>query len=160
MHHAMPYDLIRFFTGTDEESIEFRRNIRTFNNNLAFTTFAARYDRNLTKNSKGVYTFRIQGQVYHFLNSLIPSASSPTGIQLLFYDYDDKVSRRLQDSPRLRVDTLKFLMHILQRNPYTKFFKSLREIPHLERHRIILNSDPGLDQRVYNLPATSQVAAI
>ncbi|XP_027122061.2 uncharacterized protein [Coffea arabica] len=160
VQHAMPYDLIRLFTGTDEESKEFRRNIRTFNNNLAFTTFAARYDRNLTKNSKGVYTFRIQGQVYHFLNSLVPSASSPTGIQLLFYDYDDEVSRRLQDSPRLRVDTLKFLMNILQTNPYTKFFKSLREIPHLEHHRIILNSDPGLDQRVYNLPATSQVAAI
>ncbi|XP_027072018.2 uncharacterized protein [Coffea arabica] len=160
VQHAMPYDLIRLFTGTDEESTEFRRNIRTINNNLAFTTFAAKYDRNLTKNSRGVYTFRVQGQVYHFLNSIVPSAPSPTGIQLLFYDYDDEVTMRLRDSPRLRADTLKFLIHTLQRNPYTKFFRSLREVPHLERHRIVLNSDPGLDQRVYNLPATSQVAAI
>ncbi|XP_071926211.1 uncharacterized protein [Coffea arabica] len=160
VQHALPYDLVRLFTGTDEESTEFQRNIRTINNNLAFTTFAAKYDRNLTKNSHGIYTFRVQGQVYHLLSSLSPSASPPTGIQLLFYDYDEELSLRLRDSPRLRGSTLEFLMHVLKRNPYTRFFRSLRDVPQLEKHRIILNSDPGLDQRVYNLPATSQVAAI
>ena len=67
----MPYDLARLFTSTEEESIEFRKKkVRTFNNSLAFTSFAAKYDSNLTNNSQGVYIFHVQGQVYHLFNSL------------------------------------------------------------------------------------------
>ena len=50
-------------------------------------------------------------------------------------------------------------MRILERNPYTKSFKGLCEILELEKHRIIFNSNPDLDQRVYNLPTASQVVA-
>ncbi|XP_027155566.1 uncharacterized protein LOC113755901 [Coffea eugenioides] len=122
----MPYSLKRLFTGSDEECEDFRRKARTYNNNVAFTSYAAKYDRELTKNKLGVYTFRVQAQ----------------------------------NSDKLREDTLKLLMNLLQDNPYAKFFKSLRDVPNLEDHRIILNCNPGLDQRVYNLPTTSQVAAI
>ena len=73
---SMPYDLKRLFIENDEESTHFRNNVRTYNNNLGFTSFAARYDPELTKNTKGVYTFRVQGQVYHFLNSLQRSSKN------------------------------------------------------------------------------------
>ena len=67
----MSYDLKRLFIANDEESAHFRNIVRTYNNNLGFTSFAAKYDSELTKNTKGVYTFRVQGQVYHFLDGHI-----------------------------------------------------------------------------------------
>ncbi|XP_027082697.1 uncharacterized protein [Coffea arabica] len=157
---VMPYSLYRLFSGTDEECVEFRKHIRTYNNNVAFTTFGAKYDHDLTKNTKGVYTFRVQGQVYHLLDSLISSGKQPTGIQLYFFDEEEELSTRLRNSPRLRESTMKLLMRILESNPYTRFFKSLRDVADLENHKIVLNSNPSLDQRVYNLPTSSQVAAI
>ncbi|XP_027076324.1 uncharacterized protein [Coffea arabica] len=157
---VMPYSLYRLFSGVDEESVEFRKNARTYNNNVAFTSFGAKYDHELTKNTKGVYTFRVQGQVYHLLNGLVSQNNQPTGIQLYFYDQEEELSKRLSSSPRLRESTLRLLMRILESNPYTKFFKNLRHVNNLEDHRIVLNCNPELDQRVYNLPTSSQVAAI
>ncbi|KAL0340277.1 UNVERIFIED_CONTAM: hypothetical protein Sradi_4544500 [Sesamum radiatum] len=52
------------------------------------------------------------------------------------------------------------IMKLLEVNPYSLFFRSLREIPELHDYRIVLRADPGLDQRIYNIPAVDQVAAI
>ncbi|XP_027152040.1 uncharacterized protein LOC113752100 [Coffea eugenioides] len=156
----MPYDLKRLFIGNDEESNQFRNNVRTYNNNLGFTSFAAKYDSELTKNAKGVYTFRVQGQVYHFLDGLIQLGDRPSGIQLYFFDTDEELTKRLGNSDKLRESTLKLLMRVLSNNPYARFFKGLRDVPNLDNLNIVLNCYPSLDQRVYNLPSTSQVAAI
>lgn len=51
-------------------------------------------------------------------------------------------------------------MAIMGSNPYAIFFRSLRELPHLEEHSIVLRSNPSLDQRVYNMPTSDHVAAI
>ncbi|XP_042939420.1 uncharacterized protein LOC122274451 [Carya illinoinensis] len=52
------------------------------------------------------------------------------------------------------------LMDILRVNPYSRFFRSLGDLPSLECQKICIRSDPGLDQRVYNAPTSSEVAAI
>ncbi|XP_027095918.1 uncharacterized protein [Coffea arabica] len=157
---AMPYALKRLFIGNDEECEHFRRLPRTYNNNLSFTSFAAKYDVELTRNAMGVYTFRVQGQVYHFLNSLSQPDHKPCGIHLYFFYTDEELIKQVAASDKLRQSTLKLLMDILSHNPYARFFKDLRDIPDLEKHNIVLNCFPGLDQRIYNLPSTSQVAAI
>ena len=51
-------------------------------------------------------------------------------------------------------------MRILSNNPYAKFFKNLRNVQNIDNQKSVLNCYPGLDQRVYNLPTASQVAAI
>ena len=91
---------------------------------------------------------------------MLSQRDKPSGIQLYFFDTDEELARRLDASSRLRAGTLKLLMRILAGNPYAKFFKDLRHVPDLERHRIVLNCNPALDQRLYNLPSASQVAAI
>ncbi|XP_027171551.1 uncharacterized protein LOC113771129 [Coffea eugenioides] len=156
----MPYALKRLFIGNDEESDHFRKLARTYNNNLSFTSFAAKYDPELTRNTRGVYTFRVQGQVYHFLNSLSQPDDRTCGIHLYFFDTDEQLINRVAASDKLRESTLKLLMDILSNNPYARFFKDLRDIPDLEKHNIVLNCFPGLDQHIYNLTSTSQVAAI
>ena len=157
---SMPYDLRRLFTGEDEECEHFRKNARTYNNNVAFTSLDAKYDKELTKNKNGLYTFRVQGQVYHFLEGLQARDAKASGIQLYFFDTDEELARRVDGSPKLRETTLRLLLRILADNPYAKFFKDLRSVPNLDDHRIVLNCNVSLDQRVYNLPTASQVAAI
>ena len=58
--HAIPYSLQRLFTDRTEKCVHFRNNIRTYNNNFAFTSLGAKYFKELTKNSHGMYTFRVQ----------------------------------------------------------------------------------------------------
>ena len=84
----MPYSLQRLFSSDDEEADHFRKNVRTYNNNFAFTSFGAKYDRELTKNKNGIYTVCVQGQVYHFLDGILPNGNRPSGVQLYFYDPD------------------------------------------------------------------------
>ncbi|KAL3532846.1 hypothetical protein ACH5RR_006367 [Cinchona calisaya] len=123
----MPYDLSRLYTGLDEESAEFQRNSRTYNNSLGSHPLVPNFGDN-----------------------------PPSGIQLFFFDTDEELSKRLDASPRLCESTLKFSMNILGQNPYAKFFKGLRDLPNIEEQTIILNSNPRLDQHVYHLPSTSQ----
>ncbi|KAL3521943.1 hypothetical protein ACH5RR_014777 [Cinchona calisaya] len=143
---AMPYDLMRLYTSQSEECLEFRKNVRTHNNSLAFTSLGAKYDHNLTKNSKGVYTFCVQGQVYHFLNGLKSSTDEPSGIQLYFYDTEEELSRRLDFSPRFHESTVKLLMNVLGENPYAKFFKALRDIHDLENQTIVISTETVVEE--------------
>jgi CRISPR/Cas system-associated protein Cas7 (RAMP superfamily) len=48
----------------------------------------------------------------------------------------------------------------LEDNPYISAFQSLGNISKLDEYRIKLNNDIGVDQRRYNAPTVSQVAAI
>ncbi|KAL0307774.1 UNVERIFIED_CONTAM: hypothetical protein Sangu_3012100 [Sesamum angustifolium] len=111
----VPEELRDLFFGSSQMALHFKANSRTYNNVFAFTSFGVTYDKELCRNDKNVYTFRVQGLVYHFLNDLIPKEGKATNLQLYFHDVE---------------------------------------------MRIVLRADPGLDQRIYNIPAVDQVAAI
>ena len=49
---------------------------------------------------------------------------------------------------------------ILRGNPYSQQFRSLGQAQNLEDYRVILNLDQRLDQRTYNAPINSEVAAV
>lgn len=59
------YDL---FTSDSEESKQLLMHIRSYNTSFAFTSFGVKCDKNLSKKNKDIYTFRVQGQVYHYIN--------------------------------------------------------------------------------------------
>ncbi|CAI9109037.1 OLC1v1008774C1 [Oldenlandia corymbosa var. corymbosa] len=145
--HPMPYALRRLFIGLDEESVEFRKNIRSYNNNFAFTSLGVTYDRDLTMNTRGMYTFR-------------PNGHSPSGVQLYFYDEHEEISWRMQSTDKFNKSTLQLLSRLLSSNPDMKFFRNLRYVPDLDQKQIVLSCTPDLDQRRYNLPSCDQVAAI
>ncbi|KAG5577426.1 hypothetical protein H5410_057560 [Solanum commersonii] len=52
------------------------------------------------------------------------------------------------------------LMNMLKDNPCSMFLRSLASTPNLQNFQIALKCDAGLDQRVYNLPTTTEIAAI
>ncbi|KAL3536631.1 hypothetical protein ACH5RR_005092 [Cinchona calisaya] len=51
-------------------------------------------------------------------------------------------------------------MTVLEHNPYVRFFRSLSAIQDLDQYQIYLRTKPGVDQKVYNKPTVSQVAAL
>ncbi|KAL0325397.1 UNVERIFIED_CONTAM: hypothetical protein Sradi_5109000 [Sesamum radiatum] len=111
----VPEELRDLFFGSSQMALHFKANSRTYNNVFAFTSFGVTYDKELCRNDKNVYTFRVQGLVYHFLNDLIPRRERELICNYIFM---------------------------------------------MLRMRIVLRADPGLDQRIYNIPAVDQVAAI
>jgi hypothetical protein len=134
--------------------------IRTFNNKFALTSFGVKYDKNLCRRNKGTYTFRVQGQVYHYINDLLPLDDHPSYLQLYFYDTEHEIENQLHDLDRLNPSILRKILYILRVNPYCSFFSTLRNVSNLENYQIHIRSNAALDQRVYNAPSSSQVAAI
>ncbi|XP_022874106.1 uncharacterized protein LOC111392925 [Olea europaea var. sylvestris] len=61
----LPSELYNLFTSKELSCIEFKKIVRGYNNHFAFTSFGVKYDKNLFKAYKGIYTFRVQGQVHH-----------------------------------------------------------------------------------------------
>ncbi|PWA74145.1 hypothetical protein CTI12_AA254970 [Artemisia annua] len=67
---------------------------------------------------------------------------------------------RLACCPRLSEQSIKICMKYLEQNPYARFFRSLKDVPQLDNYNIVLKTLPSQDQRVYNKPNISQVAAL
>ena len=154
--NPIPAPLKEILTSSSEEAKLFRICIRTINNIFAITSFGVKFDKNLAKRSKGVYTFRIQRQVYHFISDLEASKN----LQLYFHDTENELTNCLNACPRLRESIIQKVMNILEHNPYAQFFHGLREVRNLDTYRIVMRKLLGVDQRVFNKPTVSQVAAL
>ena len=104
---------------------------------------------------------RIYGNYPVSPHELIPqSDKQPSYLQLYFYDTEHELENRLRCSNVMSVNILEKLIKILEVNPYVKFFRSLKDISNLEELFIHIKSDTSVDQRVYNAPVASQVAAV
>lgn len=157
----MPSELAQLYLGHLENAKEFCDCVRSYNNMFAFTSMGVHCDKSLATRNRGIYTFRVQGQLYHFMDQLIPpNNEKPKNLQLYFFDTEHEISNRMSISSKFNETLVEKLMHILEVNPYANFFKSLNSISNLNEYKIALQADPRLDQNVFNKPSTSQVAGI
>ncbi|XP_077222125.1 uncharacterized protein LOC143855968 [Tasmannia lanceolata] len=92
--------------------------------------------------------------------SLMPIDDCAKFLQLYFYDTEHETCNRLRHIPDLCQDIVDRLISVLEINPYSQFLRNLRHHGSLEDCTIIIREDSGLDQRVYNAPTASHVAAI
>jgi len=65
-----PQELEVLLTSKDGSAVKFRDQIRMYNSVLAFTSFGAKVDESITRGT-GPYSFRIQGQLYHKIESFM-----------------------------------------------------------------------------------------
>lgn len=87
----MPFDLVQLYLGNVEGAKEFNNCIRSYNNMFAFTSMGVHCDKSLVQRNDGIYTFRVQGQLYHFMDNLIPPENEkPKNLQLYFFDTEMK----------------------------------------------------------------------
>ena len=67
-----PEMLMHLLTAADKRGREFRDKIRAYNSALAFASLGVNLDKELANARRGVYTFRIQGVVHHYIGQLTP----------------------------------------------------------------------------------------
>ncbi|XP_021722692.1 uncharacterized protein LOC110690169 [Chenopodium quinoa] len=152
-----PPELAYLFTSKDEGAVHFRKYARLYNNLFAFSLLGGHYYANT---HKGIYLFKLHGQMYHFVPDLLPDNDNPKYLQLYFYDGQHELENRVGCFPEIREDVISILMQVSMHNPYAVFFRTLRDrVIHADT-RIVLNQAPVLDQRVYYAPAIDEVAAI
>lgn len=90
-----PKVLQDLYTNQDSESKNFQENTRAYNMMFAFTSMGGKIDSSVNK-GRGPFTFRLYGQNYHRIGSLLPTTgSSPKFSQLYIYDTENEVSNRL-----------------------------------------------------------------
>ena len=157
-----PLDIL--LTGNDSCSRSFREDIRMYNSALSFTSIGAKIDRQIT-GAGGVYTFRIHGEMYHRIGTLLPdSESQPQFAQIYIYDTDHEIQNRSNVIPSLDFTILAELQQMLHDiNPYVNIFRQagnmLKYNPLLDLKLVITNNRTK-DTRRYNTPSASEVAVI
>ena len=138
--NKLPDILVELFTGHSDEALSFRTYVRTYNNMFAFTSFGVHYDKSLCKRTNGIYTFKVQGQSYHFIKDHIPHGGSGLYLQLYFHDTDHELQNRMAVSERLTESIVMKIMEVMKSNPYACFLRSLRNVPILDSYQIVLKS--------------------
>jgi hypothetical protein len=92
-----PLYLRKLFTDQDPRGRAFRKEIREYNNALAFTSVSYTRDARIDENS-GIQSFQIHGELFHYQSPLQPNTQeTPAFAQLFFYDPSYATeARRLQ----------------------------------------------------------------
>ncbi|XP_022895352.1 uncharacterized protein LOC111409542 [Olea europaea var. sylvestris] len=158
-----PTELYNLFTSKEPQCVEFKKIARGYNNHFAFTLFGIKYDKELFKSYRGIYAFKVQGQVYHYVNELIPQNSTHSYMQFfrsLSHTtnlQDHRIHVRCDPGLDQRVFNTPTASQV---NSYSRFFRSLSHTTNLQDHRIHVRCDPGLDQRVFNTPTASQYSLL
>ncbi|CAH1451561.1 unnamed protein product [Lactuca virosa] len=132
----------RMFRNMDSKSKHFMKNIRRYNSMFSFTSMGGKIDSSINRGN-APYIFRLGGQNYHSIGSLLPAkGSEPKFSQLYIYDTDNEITNRQRcfRSYRMVRDTF-------QKNPEVDM--KLRLIGRREQ-----------DGRTYNLPTASEVSAL
>ena len=139
----------------------FRQYIRFYNNMFAFTSMGVHVDETMALNSRGIYTFRAQGAIYHRIGSLLPHTPlSVRHLQLYIYDTGLEIQRRMSQSVEAHEDIVQLIQRILDmHNPFVEKFRQLSRSPNLHQCKLLIKEQP-LNQPQYCLPSASQVAAI
>lgn len=149
-------------------SASFRSNIRAYNSMLAFTSMGGKIDYNINSGN-GPFTFRMHGQNYHQIGSLLPiEGDIPRFAQLYIYDTAHEVQNRLNalakgKNNELDEDILRGLIQMLDEyNKLVRVFRMARdryESGASEEYsiRLIKNKERG---RQFDLPQGDEIAGL
>ncbi|XP_036347381.1 uncharacterized protein LOC118756745, partial [Rhagoletis pomonella] len=112
-------------------------------------------------------TFKIQGQVYHLIGSLLPT-DVPRFLQIYFVDnYQEQANIRQQHIPNLDSGLVSSLQNMLHNvNPYVNSFKAALESvsdDECSNYKFVITADKrpiGSHPGRYNAPTTNEVAVL
>ncbi|XP_076937348.1 uncharacterized protein LOC143604896, partial [Bidens hawaiensis] len=140
---------LQLFRGDSAISKYFLKNIRRFNSMFSFTSMGGKIDHSINKRN-APYTFRLSGENYHCLGSLLPlQGCKPQFSQLYIYDTENEVSNRqgVFGDNKAKNDELE--MHIIN---YLKMM--------LDSNNHLVQAYRMHDARKYNLPSSFEVVAL
>jgi hypothetical protein len=132
---------------------------------LAFTSLGAKVDEWVT-GSPRLYSFRIQGELYHKIGSLCPTEGQrPQFAQLYIHDTKHEHQNHHAVMPSLEPTTLDRLLTMMYNiNPYVEMFKMARDMMATEGApmdlKLRLIASRTKDARQYNVPTPNEVVAL
>ncbi|CAH1423180.1 unnamed protein product [Lactuca virosa] len=170
-----PTNYQNLFRNVDPKGKNFMKNIRRFNSMFSFTSMGGKVDSSINRGN-APYVFRLSGQNYHCMGSLLPiDGSKPKFSQLYIYDTENEITNRQRafstqnegctsTSHSLDIEIIRFLKDMLDStNELVKCYRMARdcfdENPHIDL-KLRLIGRRQQDGRTYNLPTASEVAAL
>ncbi|KAF8083384.1 hypothetical protein N665_0776s0009 [Sinapis alba] len=166
-----PAYLHGLLTNDDGISKHFRDNIRAINMMFSFTSLGGKID-NSVNNGKGPRVFKLHGENYHLIGSVKPKKNEAAKFsQLYIHDTENEVQNRISalsgknERSQIREDLVEGIMEMLRlSNVHVKTFRNAMERfndeAESEELSLVLIHTRLKDGRVYNLPTSSEVAAL
>ncbi|CAI2190530.1 18423_t:CDS:2 [Funneliformis geosporum] len=157
-----PY-LMNLYTSSESEANSFRKNVRSYNSLLAYTSFGTNVNDEFQ--SKGVSNFSIHGQVYHLIGPLLPKEGQVSRFaQLYIYDTEYEIRNCLNLMQNLNATILKNLQNMLNIiNPYIHIFRQARDIfqtSETSNISMLIHNNRIQNLYSYSVPTSSEVAAL
>ncbi|KAF8080931.1 hypothetical protein N665_0914s0018, partial [Sinapis alba] len=168
-------------TNDDGLSRHFQDNIRAINMMFSFTSLRRKIDNSINR-GKGPKNFKLHGENYHLIRSVIPNPNEPAKFsQLYIHDTANEVQNRIatlrklpynlkftsgnSDNSKIRAELVESIMEMLRvTNVHVKTFQNaidrFNSESECEDVKLILIHNRQKDGRVYNLPTSSEVAAL
>ena len=155
-----PHDILKsLLLGEHPLSKHFLRHLRQYNCLFQMTSFGC------TEHKEGFYmpTFKIQGQIYHRIGSLLPT-TNPGFLQVYFLSEADQMSLRQNIVPNLNPEILQMIQSMLHtHNQYIKSFNACLEQapPNILDYKILIRADiipVNYHRGSFNQPTTNEVA--
>ncbi|XP_035838299.1 uncharacterized protein LOC118485895 [Helianthus annuus] len=170
-----PEILKDLYVGVSAKSKFFLKNIRRYNSMFSFTSMGGRIDKTINRGN-APYVFRLSGQNYHTIGSLLPEdGNDPKFSQLYIYDTDNEIFNRQNavggSNTSFTITESAFDVQIIEEltlmldtnNALVKIYRQARnclnENPYIDL-KLCLIGKRSKDGRTYNLPEASEVAAL
>ncbi|XP_035842029.1 uncharacterized protein LOC110923677 [Helianthus annuus] len=170
-----PEILKDLYVGVSAKSKFFLKNIRRYNSMFSFTSMGGRIDKTINRGN-APYVFRLSGQNYHTIGSLLPEdGNEPKFSQLYIYDTDNEIFNRQNavggSNTSFTITESAFDVQIIEEltlmldtnNALVKIYRQARnflnENPYIDL-KLCLIGKRSKDGRTYNLPEASEVVAL
>ncbi|XP_038722074.1 uncharacterized protein LOC120014228 [Tripterygium wilfordii] len=147
----------------------FQKNIRIYNSMFQLTSLGGKIDSSIN-NSPGPYVFRLGGQNYHRIGSLLPiNGETPKFAQLYIHDTDNEVFNRMvatgcDDDDSIDEDIIGELIIMFDEiNEITKAFRMARNRfleSDIRPVKLRLCAKRRGDGAVYDAPVSSEIAGL
>ncbi|CAN7111832.1 unnamed protein product, partial [Brassica rapa subsp. narinosa] len=166
-----PAYLHGLLTNDDGLSRHFRDNIRAINMMFSFTSLGGKIDNSINT-GQGPKIFKLHGENYHLIGSVKPNPNEAAKFsQLYIHDTQNEVQNRISalsgsaDKSKLRADLVESIMQMLRdSNVHVQTFRNamdrFNDESECEDVKLVLIHNRQKDGRVYNLPTSSEVAAL
>ena len=165
VNHPVVHPMLNeLFMGDTPESRGFLKSIRKYNQAFAFTSMRSKFQSS-EATGRGVYTFRVNGDLCHHIGNLEPEVNHGARFaQIYFLDDDLQTDRRMEIFDDLDRNTINNIQHVLESiNALVRGFKSSRDVllgGHNMGLRISGEAPIGEHRRRYNRPVVPEVAAV
>ena len=161
----LPEILQNLLSSSSSKSQNFRQHIRMYNSIFAFASMSLTGEEYQFPTS-GPYCFRINGQVYHSISQLQPSAGqNPKFSQIYLYDSLEQISTWYKIFNNLETSIVVDLQEMLHGiNPYAKLYSTVGNYmkinPAKDVNLIMCTTSNDIDPRRYNVPTGTDIAMV